>query len=82
MNYLVNGSQIINFYTYNKLDYDFMDKTYYIGMKYPYKWYEFIHNIIHNQKITYFKDTTMIVSLLALDIHQIRILFPKDSLIL
>lgn len=75
MNYLVNGSQIINFYTYNKLDYDFMDKTYYIGMKYPYKWYEFIHNIIHNKKITYFKDTTMIVSLLALDIHQIRILF-------
>lgn len=75
MNYLSHESLVINYFEYNKIDLMFMDKTYSIGIKYPYKWYEFIHSIIHNQRITYFKDTTMIVTLLDLDMNQIKILF-------
>lgn len=87
MSNIIYGAYSLTYFTYTKLDELFMEKSYYIGIKYPYKWYEFIHKILSNKKITYFKDTTMIVSLLDLEIHQIKILFEilkeylKDKLI-
>ncbi len=75
MNYLVSSTYNINYYEYNDLELNFMKKTYEIGMSYPFKWYEFINKIIGNHKTTYFKDTTMIVTLIELELGQVKILF-------
>lgn len=75
MNYVMGQSFHINCYDYTELEQAFMKKTYELSISYPFKWYEFIHNIIDNRKVTYFKDTTMIVSLLELELSQIKILF-------
>lgn len=75
MNYLMSGSFNINYYDYSELDLEFIKKTYEIGTTYPFKWYEFINQIINNPQATYFKDTTMIVNLLVLDKNLIKILF-------
>lgn len=69
-----NKYQII-YYTHTKFDYLFYHKTYELGMKYPYKWYDFIHNIMNNPKVTYYKDTTLIITLIDLEIYQVKILF-------
>lgn len=75
MNYLISQSFNINYYDYSYLELEFIKKTYEIGSTYPFKWYEFITKIIGNKLTTYFKDTTMIVSLLNLDNSQVKILF-------
>lgn len=75
MNYLMSGSFNINYYDYSELDLAFIKKTYEIGTTYPFKWYEFINQIINNPQVTYFKDTTMIVNLLTLDNSKIKTLF-------
>ena len=41
----------------------------------PLWWEVFIENIIHNQKITYINNTTMIISVYELDITKVIILF-------
>jgi len=75
MNYLVSSTYNINFYEYTDLELNFMKKSYDLGMRYPFKWYEFMNKIIGNPKITTFIDTTMIVNLLDLEVSQIKILF-------
>ncbi len=75
MNYLVSSTYNINYYEYSDLELNFMKKTYEIGMSYPFKWYDFINKIIGNRKTTYFKDTTMIVTLIELELGQVKILF-------
>lgn len=75
MNYLISGSFNINYYEYSSLELQFIKKTYEIGTTYPFKWYEFINKIIAKERATYFKDTTMIVNLLLLEVNQVKILF-------
>lgn len=75
MNYLVSSTFNVNYYDYSQLELDFMKKCYELGTKYPFKWYEFINKIIGNRKITYFKDTTMIVTIVDLELSQVKILF-------
>lgn len=65
----------INYYELKKIDSLFYEKTYELSNRYPFKWYTFINKIIANKKITYFNDTTMIVNLIDLDIHNVKILF-------
>lgn len=75
MNCLVSSTYNVNYYDYTKLELEFMKKTYELGMTYPFKWYEFINKIIGNRKITYFKDTTMIITIIDLEISKIKVLF-------
>lgn len=75
MNYLMSQSFNINYYDYSIIEQQFIKKTYEIGTTYPFKWYEFINKIIGNNEVTYFKDTTMIINLLNLDLSQVKILF-------
>lgn len=75
MNYLISQSFNINYYDYSIIEEQFIKKTYELGTTYPFKWYEFINKIIGNREVTYFKDTTMIINLLNLDLPQVKILF-------
>lgn len=75
MKYLKSDNYHINYYDYTNLDWEFMSLTNKLVKTYPFKWYTFMKKIINEPKITYFKDTTMIVSLLHLEFSQIKILF-------
>ncbi len=75
MNYLVSSTYNVNYYDYTPLELEFMKKSYELGVTYPFKWYEFINKIVGNRKITYFKDTTMIVTIVDLELGQVKILF-------
>lgn len=75
MNYLVSSTYNVNYYEYTKLELEFMKKCYELGTTYPFKWYEFINKIVGNRKTTYFKDTTMIVTIVDLELEQVKVLF-------
>lgn len=75
MKYLKIDNYHINYYDYTSLDWEFMDLTNKLVKTYPFKWYTLMKKIINEPKITYFKDTTMIVSLLHLEFSQIKMLF-------
>lgn len=88
MTFLYNGNYSINYFELNDLDKKFHKKTYELSKSYPLKWYHFIYKVINNNKITYFKDTTMIINLIDLDLSLVKITFEilkeyfKETLIL
>lgn len=75
MNYLVSSTYYITYFNYTEIELKFMKKTYELSLKYPFKWYEFINKIMQDKIATYFKDTTMIINLMELELNQVKILF-------
>ena len=87
MTFLYNNNYSVNYFEQTSLDKKFYEKTYQLSKRFPLKWYEFINKVLGNDKITYFKDTTMIINLIDLELSIVKITFEllkeyyKDDLL-
>lgn len=73
--FIDNNKYSIKNINLNTIDKKFIDISYKYLKQYPNKWYDFIYKIICNKKISYFKDTTAIIQISLLDIHNTENLF-------
>lgn len=86
MTFLYNPKFSVNYFEQTHHDNLFYYKTYQLAKTFPLKWYEFINKVVGNNQITYFKDTTMIINLIDLDLSLVKITFEvlkeyyKDNL--